>query len=77
MPLLHAIRTVGDVDTADYVTKTPRQPGLPPACNTEIKMVMQDIPFTSKRWWRIEDAYKPIRNIRPVTAGRRHSIRTP
>ena len=42
----------------------------------EIKSVIRDVPATYKKRWRIENAYKSVKSIRPMTTSRKHSIRT-
>ena len=42
----------------------------------EIKRVMRDVPATYKKRWRIENAYKSVKSIRPMTTSKKHSIRT-
>ena len=42
----------------------------------EIKSVMRDVPATYKKRWRIENAYKSVKSIRPMTTSRKHSLRT-
>ena len=38
--------------------------------------IFDDVPETYKKRWRIENGYKSIEQIRPVTYSRNHAIRT-